>query len=451
LKMATRRTEELIQWDKEHVMHTLAPVQSEVYCLFESGKGAIIWDTEGKEYIDLGSQLTNVNLGHGREDIIEAAKSQMDKLQFANIFRGFSNSAAVECAQKLANIIPQGLDHFFFTVTGSDSVDAACRIAKVYWRALGKGTKYKIISLDNSYHGLFRGLSSATGLMGGMLEDFPSAQDHLRIPNYFCYRCPFHREHPGCDLECAEYVARTIEIQGKDNVAAFLVEPEQGSGGFISPPPEYWPRVREICSEYEVLLIADEVMTGFARTGKMFGVQNWDVVPDLMTISKGIVGGYLPMGVVAFSGHLWDGLKGVRPPIGCTEAGNPICCAVASKCIDIYLDEDIPAYVTSLGEHVRRRLETEFLPLPNVAHISGLGFMLGIELVNDKASKAPPSPEVTAQIMALGLEKGLYVRSMGNRVMYGPPLTISREDTDRSLDLLYSLIVDIGSKQKNVS
>lgn len=445
--MANKRTEELMKWDKEHIMHTLAPVESEVYCIFESGKGAIIRDTEGKEYIDIGSQLTNVNLGHGREDIVEVAKSQMDKLQFATIFRGFSNSAAVECGQKLANIVPSKLDHFFYTVTGSDSVDAACRIAKMYWKAQGKATKYKIISLDNSYHGLFRGLSSATGLMGGMLEDFPSAQDHLRIPNYFCYRCPFHRDYPGCNIECAEYLARTIEIYGKDTVAAFLVEPEQGSGGFISPPPEYWPRVREICTEYEVLLIDDEVMTGFARTGKMFGVEHWNVTPDLMTISKGIVAGYLPMGAVAISGQVWNALKGVRPPIGCTEAGNPICCAVGSKCIDIYLDEDIPKYVTRLGEHVRRRIDKEFLPLHNVAHISGLGLMVGIELVEDKKTKAPPNPELLAQIMPLGLEKGLYVRSMGNRVMFGPPLTISREEADRSIDLLYSLIVDIGSRQ----
>lgn len=440
--MPDNRTEQLLEWDREHIVHPLSMVGKNRDFVIEGATGITLRDTEGREYIDLASQLTNVNLGHDRREVIQAAKAQMDKLVFSHTFSGQVHLPSVELGKKLAAIVPKGLDHFMWTQTGADANDCAFRIANLYWRARGK-PKHKIISLYNSYHGTSRGVASATTLMRGIFSETPSAPSHIHIPNYFCYYCPFHKEYPGCDMECARFLAYTIENEGPDSVAAFLAEPEQGAGGYISPPDEYWPLVRKICDEYDVLLIADEVMTGFCRTGRMFGIEHWDVVPDMITMSKGIVSGYLPFGAVAMSEEIRNGLEGQFQPAGSTQSGNPVCCAVASECIDIYVRERIAEHAATVGRHIRERLEREFLPLPHVGCISGLGLMLSLGLVEDKESKAPMGTEIHDELISRAMEKGLCLRMMGGRIAISPPLIISQEQADKALDILHVLIADL--------
>jgi len=441
--MVTKHTEALLKWDADHILHALGIVgQNLGFAPFEEAQGIMIKDTEGKEYMDIASQLINVNLGHNRKDIAEAAKAQIDKMMFASTLRGYANVPSIEYSQKLAQVVPKGLDHFLFTMTGGDADDCAFKIANLYHKVKGE-RRYKILSLFNSYHGTLRGTGGATGILKGAAAECPPCGDHIHIPNYFCYRCPLRKEYPGCGIECAEFLDYTIENEGKDNVCCFIAEPEQGPGGFISPPPEYFPRVREICSKHGVLFIADEVMTGFGRTGKMFAVENWDVTPDIMTMSKAIVGGYLPFGAVAVSDDIWNTLKGQFFSPGSSESGNPICCAVASKVLDIYREEHIVEHAAEVGKYAKERLEKKFLPLPHIGSLSGLGLMLGLDIVVDKKTKAAPGPEVTNLIPRRGLEQGLYLRVMGNRLLFGPPLIISKEEVDEALDRLYPILAEL--------
>lgn len=442
VEMASSRTKELLDWDAKHVLHSLGFVGRNLGVAFEQAEGVKLEDSDGKEYIDLASQLVNVNLGHGRKEIIEAAVAQMNKMMYSSILRGYSNAASIEYGQKLAKVVPKGLDHFLFTMTGADANDCAFKIANLYHKTKGE-RRYKILSLFNSYHGTSRGTGGASGVGRGLNAEFSPCGDHLHIPNYFCYRCPLHKEYPSCDIECAKFLDYVIENEGKENVACFIAEPVQGAGGFISPPPEYFPMVREICSNHGVLFIADEVMTGFGRTGKMFAVDHWDVIPDIMTMSKGITSAYLPFGAVAISEDIFNALEGQYFAPGSSESGNPICCAVASKCLDIYIEERIPQRVASLSKHVNERLEREFLSLPHVDGLSGLGLMLGLDLVVDKETKAKPGPELTELLQERGLEEGIYLRVLGNRPCIGPPLVISQKEIDIALDRLYTILADL--------
>lgn len=436
------RTEELVKYDNEHLLHGLALVGKNQGFIIESADGIMLKDTDGKTLMDLSSQAINVNLGHNRRDILDVAKSQMDKLTFAFILRGFINLPSIELAQKLATIMPEGLGHFLWTHTGADTVDCAFRIANMYWKAKG-ARKYKIISLFNSYHGTSRGVARATNLAKGVIEEMPPAPGHIHIPSYYCYRCAFGKEYPGCGMQCAKFLEYTIEHEGKDSVAAFIAEPEQGAAGFMAPPPEYWPMVREICRKHGVLLIADEVMTGFARTGKMFAVEHWNVVPDMMCLSKGIVAGYFPFGALAVSGEIFDALSGQFFPAGSTESGNPVCCAVASKCVDIYVRERIPEHVAQVGQRARSRMEKEFLSLPHVGVVDGLGLMLAVEIVTDKETRGMPNPRLADMIQRRGIEKGALLRIVSNRLGYSPPCTITQEESERGLDILYSILSEL--------
>ena len=439
----TRRTEGLLKWDADHILHGLGIVgQNLGFAPFEEAQGVWIKDTEGKEYIDIASQLVNVNLGHNRKDIAEVVKAQIDKMMYASTLRGYANVASIEYSQKLAQVIPKGLDHFLFTTTGSDAVDSAFKIANLYYKVKGE-RRYKILSLFGSYHGTLRGTGGATGIAKGTDAECPPCGEHIHLPNFFCYRCPFHNEYPSCGIECAEFLDYFIENEGKDNVCCFIAEPVQGAGGFISPPPEYFPRVREICSKHGVLFIADEVMTGFCRTGKMFAVEHWDVIPDIMTLSKGIVSAYLPFAAVAVSDEIFNTLRGQYFAPGSSESGNPICCAIASKVLDIYQEEHIAEHAAEIGEHVRVRMEKEFLSLPHIGSLSSLGLMLGLDIVVDKKTTALPNPEVVNMIQRGGLEHGLYLRVLGNRVCFGPPLVITKEEVDEALDRLHSLLASL--------
>ena len=323
--MTSKRTEELLRWDREHIVHSKWGIGGNNGVIIDKSYGIYLQDTEGKEYIDGTSQLICVNLGYGQKEIIAAVGEEMDKLQFASYFFGFSNEASIKCAQKLSELVPEGLDHFDFTTGGSESVDLALRIARLYWSVKGKN-KYKIISLYDSYHGVTTGALTATASGRGFFERGmgPMLPGFIHIPSYYCYRCMFGLEYPSCNIQCARFLAELIEKEGADNIAAFIAEPEIGAGGFIAPPPEYWPLIEEICAKYEVLLIDDEVMTGFGRTGKMFAIEHWNVKPDIITMAKGIASSYLPFGAVAFSGEIWDTFKG-RNLIAYTYSGPPVC------------------------------------------------------------------------------------------------------------------------------
>jgi len=444
--MTSKQTEELIKYDREHILHAQIRFGENLGVVYDSAKGIMLRDTEGKEYIDASSQLVSCNLGHGRREIIEAAQKELEKLQHIGQYYGYSNTPMVKCAQKLAGITPGNLNHFWFTSGGGEATDASVRLVRRYWSAVGKPSKQKVISLYTSYHGAAIGPMTMTGIEA-MWEGYgPQASGFLHIPPYYCYRCPFGLKYPDCDIRCARFLSTVIEYEGPNNIAAFIAEPEIGASGFLAPPPEYWPIVREICTKYDVMLITDEVMSGFCRTGKMFCINHWDVTPDVMAMSKGITSGYLPLGAVAFNDKIWKGLEGITFLHQYTFSGAPAPCAASIAAIDIYLKEKVAENAAKVGKHISERLEAEFMPLPCVGTYSGLGLMLAIEIVADKDTKAMFDPPL-GPIMPLldkAREKGLHMRQMGsNRIAIAPPCIITIEEADRILDILKPLVATI--------
>ncbi|MEE8420559.1 MAG: aminotransferase class III-fold pyridoxal phosphate-dependent enzyme [Dehalococcoidales bacterium] len=449
--MTSRRTEKLLKYDREHIVGSRWAIGGNNGIVLEKGYGIYLQDTEGKTYIDSGSQLICVNLGYSQQEIINAVRDEMEKLPFGMLFFGFTNDATVECARKLSGIVPPGLDHFNFTTSGSGAVELAIRMSRLYSSAKGTG-KYKIVALYDSYHGTAGGGLGATGTgRGGLTRGVaPIMPGFIHIPSYYCYRCMFGLEYPNCDITCARYLNEVIEQEGAGNVAAFIAEPEMGASGMIAPPPEYWPLVREICRKHDVLFIADEVMCGFGRTGKMFTVEHWNIRPDIITMSKGITGAYMPFGAVAFSAEIWQALTG-RGLTSYTFAGHPASAAAAAKAIEIYRRDKVAENAAEMGKYAMERLQREFLPLPCVGEVNGLGLMIGIEIVADKKTRKPFDPKlnIMQRIQDEGLEKGIYLRvsdigtTPGDRIAFCPPLIITREEIDKALDILYSIVANL--------
>jgi adenosylmethionine-8-amino-7-oxononanoate aminotransferase len=443
--MPSEVTSALLKLDKEYVIHPMAAVGADPTTVIEEGHGIYVTDADGKTYIDGASQLTCMNLGYGKDEITEAVAEQMKKLPYTTSFGGNCSRANIECSKKLAELAPKGINHFYYTLGGSDSIDATFRIARTYWCHQGRVNKYKIISLYNAYHGVNMGAAPATTLMGGTLTSgiHPLVPGFIHVPSYYCYRCALGLNYPDCGIQCAKLLAYTIANEGKDTIAAVIAEPVHGTAGSIVPPSEWWPMVRKICSDNDVLLIADEVMTGFGRTGKMFATEHWDVVPDMMAMAKGLTSSYLPLGAVGVRDELYEGLKGARI-VGFTYGGHPVSSAAAAKVMEIYVRDKIVENVATVGSYALERLKTEFLPLPCVGDIQGLGLMLGIEIVADKATRAP-FPMEQGVGMKIGQEarkKGLMIRA-GNRLAVTPPLVITKEEIDKALDILLPIVAAV--------
>ena len=270
--MAT--TEELLRYDAEHIVHPLYAIGQNRGLMFKRAEGACIEDADGRTYLDFSAQLDCVNLGYGRRELVDTATKAMQETSFFTNFFALSHQASVECAMALGELTPPGLDHFFFSAGGSESVEASLIFARRFWQNAGKPNKYKILSQYACYHGVTFAARSLTnmgagGLDMGLVQKVPG---FLHVPNYYCYRCMFGQTYPECGLRCVDFIADVIRREGPDNVAAFIAEPVMGAEGMVPPPPGYWEKIREVCTSLDVLLIADEVMTGFCRTGKTFAV-----------------------------------------------------------------------------------------------------------------------------------------------------------------------------------
>ena len=445
--MATTRTEELKERSLKHLFHYHGIV-GDVDLIFEKGKGIILTDVDGKEYMDMCSVYACCSLGYGREEIVNAAYEQMKKLSFAVANAPFSNIPAIEYTEALANFTPENITRFQFCAGGSEAIETAVKIAKAYWYFKGRASKYKIICIMNSFHGVFYLTGSLMGNATGRNYYGPEAPGIVRIPHYHCYRCPFGLEYPTCGIKCAHFLETVIEQEGADSIACMLAEPiHSWAGG--PPVPEYWPIVREICTRHDVLFIADEIVNGFCRTGKNFGLDNWNVQPDLMVMGKGMTGAYFPFSGLGVSEEVYSVFPGQVLTTGLTNTGVPVGCAIAKAALDIYLREKIAENVTEVGNHVRQRLEKEFLPLPNVGNINGLGLLLSIEIVADKETRRrfPAEMNITDVIREQCWGKGLFMRAFGkfgaDLVFISPPLIITKEEVDKELDILYPIIAGL--------
>src|SRR5512133_977891 len=380
---------QLVQMDLDHILHPMHDPAHNANgpLIIASGKGVYVTDVSGKEYLDAFAGLWCVNVGHGREELAEAGARQMRTLGYASGYSGASTPPAIELADRLAKMAPGDLTATFFTTGGAESNETAFKIARFYWKMTGKQFKTKIVSRMRGYHGTTGAAMSATGMSQYWRYFDPVMAGFVHIPTCHSFHCSFHDCGPDCSLACANALEQAIQAEDPETVAAFIAEPVTGGGGVIVPPPGYFQRIREICDKYDVLLIADEVITGFGRTGKMFGQQTFGYQADIMSFAKGVTSAYQPLGGAMVNERIHKVFRelpaGVTFSHAYTYAGHPVCCAVALANLDIIERENLAANAAAMGEKLLaglRQLES----IPMVGEVRGVGLMAAVELAADK-------------------------------------------------------------------
>ncbi len=441
--MTTSRTvEQLAKIDHEHLIHPLQhPEEHAQPVIWERGEGALLWDVNGKEYIDGLSGLWNVNVGHGRAELAGAAAEQMRRLAFASNYSGLANEPAIRLAHRLSQIAYPTLNTAYFTTGGAESNEAAFKTARFYWKARGKPNKVKVISREHAYHGVTLAAMSATGLPQFWKMFEPRVPGFLHIPSPYPYR--FAHAKPGVSdgVAAADLLEEAILREGANTVAAFIAEPVQGAGGVIVPPADYFPRIREICGRHDVLLIADEIITGFCRTGKWFALTHWGIEPDIMVFAKGITSGYLPLGGIMVSDAIRSVIETVpaqdRWMHAATYSGHPVCCAVGLKNLEIMERERLWERAEAMGVRLLASLQT-LRSLAAVGEVRGLGMMAALELVADRAAKAPfdAAQKVAVRVRAEAQRRGLYLRVVRDVLCVAPPLVTTEAQIGRLTEIL---------------
>jgi adenosylmethionine-8-amino-7-oxononanoate aminotransferase len=416
-------------------------------------EGAYLFAPDGQRILDAAGGAIVVNIGHGRREVAEVAAKALEQLTY--VVPTFATEAKTALVDRLTERwLPDGMTRASFTSGGSESIEAAIRLARLHHVSAGRPERWKVIGRELSYHGI----TLAAMAVGGheprrkgyepLLLDFPKA------PSHYCLECSLGRTDKDCREEAADKLEEVILREGPDTVAAFLAEPVVGSAaGAVVPPDGYWPRVADICRKYGVLLIADEVMCGFGRTGEKFAVNHWGVVPDIMVAGKGLAGGYAPIGGVYTT-------DGVIEPIAergedlmfYTFTAHPAACAVADKVLEIMEREDLVARAKTMGDMLRerlRRLENH----PHVAEVRGIGLMQAVELVRDKDTleRFPAEERMTRRVVAAGLRKGVFFYPGGSGqaqdvIMLGPPLIITEDDVDLLVMVLEESIDEAVSR-----
>ncbi len=429
---------------EDNVLHPMSlPALDREQPLFVArGEGVHIFDQDGRRYLDGMGGLWCVNVGHGHPKMNEAIREQLDKIAYFNTFGDCSNEPSLTLASKMIGMLgPEEMDKVFFSSGGSDAVESALKLSRQYWRMRGQPDKTRFISLKHAYHGVHFGGVSVAGLPN-FKQYGPLIPGCSQIDSPFLYRNAWTDDPEELGAICAGLLDREIAYHGSGNVAAFIAEPIQGAGGVIVPPANFWPLVREVCDKHDVLLIADEVVTGFGRSGSLFGARGWGVKPDLMCFAKGLSSGYVPLGAVTLGrkvAEVWD-----EPSPdgfifhGYTYSGHPLACAAGVASLEIVEKEDLPANAAEVGAYCLEQL----LPLvdrnAHLGEVRGKGLMLALDLVVDKATKEPVNP-ATGYSDELSLDcqrNGVIVRPVGPKIILSPPLTFTKDNVDELVSAL---------------
>jgi 4-aminobutyrate--pyruvate transaminase len=446
----TWNTAQLVADDKAHLMHpvsNLRAVRDHGPLVMVHGEGVHLWDSDGKRYIDAFSGLWNVNVGHGRAELADAATAQMHEVAFAPTFFGLASPPPIELATRLAGLFPDPLNHFHFTSGGAESNESALKIARYYWWLKGQPEKVKVLSRRMAYHGIAMGALAATGI--------PTYHEGFgpQVPGFIHLTPPYAYRH-GEGMSEEEFVAalvrelqETIEREGADTIAAMIGEPVQGAGGVVVPPDGYWAAVAPVLRAHDILLIFDEVICGFGRTGTMFGMEQYGVVPDVVSFAKGITSGYVPLGGVGVSDAVWDVLSTPDRMFmhGFTYSGHPVACAVALPNLDIIEREDLPGNAARGGAYLLDQLHARLDGHPHVGNVRGKGFMLFVEVVADKATKAKFAPafNLGGKLTKATRERGIIVRPVNDGIAMAPVLTSQQEDLDQIAEAIEGAISDV--------
>src|SRR5437660_1944133 len=381
-------TTQLLETDRRYLVHPLHhPDDHKQPLVVVEGRGAMLRDADGREYIDGLSGLWNVNIGHGRAELADAASAQMRRIAFASAYIGATNEPAVRLAEKIVGHAYANSAAAYFTTAGAESNESASKFARNYWKVKDKPEKAKIISRIHAYHGVTLAAMSATGMAIYHKMFGPLVPGFVQVAPPYAYRWAGNEE-PG--IGAADAVEQAILAEGPDTVAAVIAEPVMGAGGVIVPPASYFPRLRQICNRYDVLLIADEVVTGFGRTGRWFALGHWGIEPDLVSVAKGVTSGYLPLGGVLASKRVHEAIESAPENFmhAATYSGHPVCCAVGLRNLEIIEREGLVERAAIMGKRLLAGLEG-LRDLSAVGDVRGLGMMCGVELVADQASKTP--------------------------------------------------------------
>jgi adenosylmethionine-8-amino-7-oxononanoate aminotransferase len=436
---------ELIKADQEHLIHPQHhPSEAAEPIVYVRGRGAILTDVTGKEYFDGLSGLWNVNVGHGRKELAQAAAAQIEELAYFSNYVGSSNVPAIKLAEKLVGLAYDNMQAVFFTSGGAESNESAFKTARFYWKAKGKPNKTKVISRTHGYHGVTLQAMSATGLPQFWKMFEPRVPGFIHVPTCYPYRFEPSASRPS--ETPGEGAARAVEeailAEGPDTVAAFIAEPIHGGGGVIYPTDDYFPRIREICDRHQVLFIGDEVITGFCRTGAWFALGHWNVKPDILSFAKGVTSGYLPLGGIMVSRDIKDVMDSVKPEDrwmhAYTYSGHPTCCAVALANLEIMERERLWENAAKMGRRLHEGLKSTFGSHPNVGDIrGGKGLLAAVELVEDRGTKKnfPADKKVGPRLSAEMVKRGVVTRRVNESLCFAPPLIVTEEQIDRLISV----------------
>ncbi len=439
---------QMLALDQNHLIHPLHVSGAHDNArIWAHGYGSTLVDTDGKEYIDGLAGLWNNTAGHSAQELIDAAASQYAKLPYASGYVGSSNEKAIELAEKLASITYPQINRFYLTSGGGEATDSSIKMSRYYWKLKGKPDKTKVISRMLGYHGVTFAAMCATGIP----PYWPMFEP--RIPGFSFIPSPYPYRYETDDTDVSQGVAAANELEkrileeGPETVAMFIAEPVQGSGGVIPPQDDYFPRIREICDKYEVLLVADEVITGFGRTGKMFALEHWDVQPDIVQFAKAITSGYFPFGGIGISDEIADAMEASSKPFmhAYTYSAHPIGSAIACAMIDLIEREDFLSQATAKGQRLQDNLISAIGDHPNVGDIRGLGLLWGVEYVKDKSTKEPfdPADKIGDKILNSAIERGLFSRVRGDVFCLAPPIVTEYSEIDRLAAILRAATIDV--------
>jgi putrescine---pyruvate transaminase len=445
----TGDVEDVLRSDREHLIHPLYhPADHAQPVVVVRGEGAEIVDASGKRYFDALSGLWNVHVGHGRTELAQIAADQMSTLAFNNNYVGFTNVPSARLAEKLIEVAYPNLSAVYFTTAGAESNESAFKTARFFWKLLGKPDKIKIISRRWGYHGVTMAAASATGLPAYHRMFAPLVPNFIQAVGPYRFRCELEDGGPRpCTQpeahDYAEALEQTLLAEGPDTVAATLAEPVQGAGGVIVPPDDYWPKLRQIADRHNVLLMADEVITGFGRTGKWFALDHWGVQPDIVSFAKGVTSAYLPLGGIMVSNQIKNAIDEAPLDLkfmhAATYSGHPVCCAVGLANVGIIEREGLVDRAASVGSRFISMLKAQLEPLPNVGQVRGLGMMAAVELVDPNASGSAyydNAVPLTGRVLARAVANGQLPRRLNNTICLAPPLISSEEQLSRLVDVL---------------
>lgn len=422
----------LFSWSKQSGLNPIDACRAE---------GVYVYDRDGKRYLDFSSQLMNVNIGHGHAKVQAAVNQQMEQLSY--VYPGMATEARAKLGRKLAEIAPGNLNKTFFTLGGAEAVDNAIKLARA---VTGRP---KIISLYRSYHGATYGAMSAGGDPRRFGMDSQPVPNHVHVENPYFYRCPWNSPtFEKCGQNAAAAMERVIEFENPHSVAAVLIEGENGSSGCIKYPPNYWRLIREICDRHGILVIDDEVMSGFGRTGKMFAVEHHGVVPDMMCIAKGLTSGYLPLGGLMVTDEVASRFHDRALPLGLTYSAHPVCCAAANATIEVYEQEGLVNRAAEMGSFVEQGVEEMKDRHPAIGDFRNTGLLGCIELVKNRETKIPVTPwnakpdqmEPTLRMAAKIRELGMFTFVRWNWIFIAPPLNITQSQVEEGLAIISQAI-----------